>query len=50
MGVNPATSVTDTNGRFHHVTNDQNRPGISANRFVARIKATLAWHRSGALR
>jgi hypothetical protein len=38
------------NAGFHHVTNDQNRPGVTANRFVARIKATLAWHRAGALR
>lgn len=38
------------NAGFHHVTNDQNRAGITANRFVARIKATLAWRRGGALR
>jgi hypothetical protein len=34
---------------LHHVTNDQNQPGVTANRVVARVKATLAWHRSGAL-
>lgn len=33
---------------FHHVTNDQNQPGVTANRIVARIQATLAWRRHGA--
>ena len=38
------------NAGFHHVTNDQNQLGVTADRVVARIKATLAWRRSGALR
>ncbi len=37
------------NAGFHHVTNDQNRPGVTANRVVARIQATLAWRRHGVL-
>src|SRR5262245_33159630 len=37
------------NAGFHHVTNDQNQLGVTANRFVARIKVTLAWGRSGSL-
>ena len=37
------------NAGFHHVTNDQNLPGVTANRFVARIKATLAWRRGGTI-
>ncbi len=34
---------------FHHMTNDRNQPGVSANRFVGRIQATLAWRRRGSL-
>ncbi|HEU4587702.1 MAG TPA: hypothetical protein VFS11_03595 [Gemmatimonadales bacterium] len=33
----------------HHVTNDQNQPGVTANRFVAQLQATLAWRRRGRL-
>ncbi|HEX2451206.1 MAG TPA: hypothetical protein VHJ69_08695 [Gemmatimonadales bacterium] len=32
---------------FHHVTNDQNVPGVTANRFVGRIMATLGWRKRG---
>jgi hypothetical protein len=32
---------------FHHVTNDQNQPGVTANRFVGRIQATLGWRKLG---
>jgi hypothetical protein len=35
------------NAGFHHVTNDQNRPGVTANRFVAQLQATLGWQRRG---
>ncbi len=38
------------NGGFHHVVNDQNQPGVTANRFVGRIKVTLDWRRHGPLR
>jgi len=34
---------------FHHVANDENRSGVTANRFVGRIQATLAWRRRGSL-
>jgi len=34
---------------FHHVSNDQNDPGVTANRFVGRIQATFAWRRAGRL-
>jgi hypothetical protein len=40
----------DANGGFHHVVNDQNQPGVTANRFVGRIKVTLDWRRHGPLR
>ncbi len=33
----------------HHVTNDGNRAGVSANRVVAQVQATLAWRRLGRL-
>ncbi|HEX5386088.1 MAG TPA: hypothetical protein VFW66_05250 [Gemmatimonadales bacterium] len=32
---------------LNHVTNDQNQPGVTANRFVAHVQATLAWRRRG---
>lgn len=35
---------------FHHVTNDQNRAGVTANRFVGRVQATLAWRKQGRFR
>jgi hypothetical protein len=38
------------NGGFHHVVNDQNQPGVTANRFVGRIKVTLDWRRHGSFR
>ena len=52
LGVSGREGPLDlsANAGFHHVTNDQNQPGVTANRFVARIKATLAWRRGGALR
>jgi len=37
------------NGGFHHVANDQNQAGVTANRFVGRIKITLDWRRRGQL-
>jgi hypothetical protein len=33
---------------FHHVTNDQNQPGVTADRFVGRIQATIGWGKRGA--
>jgi hypothetical protein len=52
LGVSGREGPLDlsANAGFHHVTNDQNQPGVTANRFVARIKATLAWRRGGVLR
>jgi len=38
------------NGGFNHVTNDENRLGVTANRFVGRIRLTLAWSRKGTLK
>jgi hypothetical protein len=38
------------NAGFHHVTNDQNQPGVTANRFVGRIQATLGWGKRGRFR
>ncbi len=32
---------------FHHVTNDQNRLGVTVNRVVARVQATVGWRRRG---
>jgi hypothetical protein len=34
---------------FHHVTSAGHQPGVTANRFVGRIQATLAWRRQGNL-
>jgi hypothetical protein len=38
------------NGGVHHVVNDQNQPGVTADRFVGRIKITLDWRRRGQFR
>ncbi len=35
---------------FNHVVNDQNQPGVTANRVVARIFFALKWGRQGAFR
>lgn len=52
LGVSGREGPLDlaANAGFHHITNDQKRLGVTANRFVARIKATLAWRRGGVLR
>jgi len=52
LGVSGREGPLDlaANAGFHHVTADQNRLGVTANRFVARIKATLAWRKGGVLR
>jgi len=35
---------------FNHVVNDQNQPGVTADRVVARIFLALRWRRQGAFR
>ena len=35
---------------FNHVVNDQNQPGVTANRVVARILLALKWRRQGSFR
>lgn len=52
LGVTGRYGPLDITGDagFHHVTNDQNQPGVTANRFVGRIRLTLAWSRRGVLR
>jgi hypothetical protein len=37
-------------GGFHHVANDGNRPGVTADRFVGTLRVTAAWQRRGRLR
>jgi hypothetical protein len=51
LGVSGREGPLDltANAGFHHVTNDQNQPGVNANRFVAQLQATLAWRRAGSL-
>jgi len=35
---------------FNHVVNDQNQPGVTANRVVARIFLAFKWRRQGSFR
>lgn len=37
-------------GGFHHVVNDQNQAGVTADRFVGTIRLVASWQRGGRLR
>ena len=52
LGVTGRYGPVDINGNagLNHVTNDQNRLGVTANRFVGRIRVTLALSRRGVLK
>jgi hypothetical protein len=52
VGVSGRQGPVDltANAGLHHVTNAGNLPGVTANRFVGTIQATLSWRRRGRLR